>query len=218
MGIRSRAGTCTGRRSARTGRHVRARRLSLPATGFIHSAQALGGTSLHLTFGVHSAIERDIVKAVMKRLESSGWRASLPASWNPGSPEGHAQIQQVVDELREALTRRRASTRQLSARSAGHPATPGADRAAGSRHTGGEPDPADRLRLRHHVNPRTQEQPDKSITLVAAGQRLHVDARQLDALERMLSGEEFAVEDLPLPDDEALDLARRLLLAGIVTA
>jgi len=187
--------------------------------GFIHSAQALGGTSLHLTFGVHSAIERDIVKAVMKRLESSGWRAPLPASWNPGSPEGHAQIQQVVDELREALTHvdvqalANSLHDQRDTLQRPEPIAPLAHATLAANLT-----PADRLRLRHHVNPRTQEQPDKSITLVAAGQRLHVDARQLDALERMLSGEEFAVEDLPLPDDEALDLARRLLLAGIVTA
>ena len=68
--------------------------------GFIHPAQALAGTSLHLTFGVHSAIERDIVKAVMETSRVIRWRLPLPR-WNRSSPEGHAQIQQVVDELRE---------------------------------------------------------------------------------------------------------------------
>ena len=76
----------------------------------------------------------------------------------------------------------------------------------------------DTLRLRHHVNLRTQEHPDKSITLVAAGRRLNVAEQHREALQIVLSGDEFAVGDLPLPDDEALDLARRLLLAGIVMA
>ena len=187
--------------------------------GFIHSAQALGGTSLHLTFGVHAAVERDIVKAVMRRLESSGWRSSLPAGWNPGTTDGHAQIQQVVNDLREAL--RHVDVQALAdslhdqraALQRPEPIAPLAHATLAANLT-----PPDRLRLRHHVNPRTQQHPDKSITLVAAGRRLDVDARHLDALECVLSGDEFAAEDLPLPVDEALDLARRLLEAGIVTA
>ena len=187
--------------------------------GFIHSAQALGGTSLHLTFGLHATIERDVVKAVMNSLESSGWRASLPAGWDPDSTDGQAQIQQLVDELREALTHVDVQALadglhdQRAALQRPEPITPLANAALAGNLTR-----TDTLRLRHHVNLRTQEHPDKSITLVAAGRRLNVAEQHREALQIVLSGDEFAVGDLPLPDDEALDLARRLLLAGIVMA
>ena len=185
-GIRSRAGTCTGRRSARTGRHVRARRLSLPATGIHPLRTGTGGTSLH------PHLRRPLRDRTRHR--EGGDEASRvirvegfsPASWNPGSPEGHAQIQQVVDELRGPDTSTCKHSPTLCTISGTplqrpEPIAPLAHATLAANLT-----PADRLRLRHHVNPRTQEQPDKSITLVAAGQRLHVDARQLDALERML--------------------------------
>ena len=84
--------------------------------------------------------------------------------------------------MRYSDTRRRASTRQLSARSAGHPATPEPIAPLAPATLAANLTRKPTVRLRRHVNPRTQEQPDKSITLVAAGQRLHVDARQLDAL------------------------------------
>lgn len=47
--------------------------------GWIHSAQALGGTSAHLTFGVHALTRRTLVEAIVDAMVADGpLRESLP--------------------------------------------------------------------------------------------------------------------------------------------
>ncbi|MEZ5184253.1 MAG: cupin domain-containing protein [Candidatus Nanopelagicales bacterium] len=187
--------------------------------GFIHSATALGGTSVHLTFGIHPVIERDVVRSILEVLETSGWRRSMPADWQPGSASGAAQIQAVLDDLAEALNdvdvdavanllhdRRAAQQRP-------EPIAPIAQAEAAA-----SLKPGDAVRLRTHLNARLEAFGADPPTLVASGgRRIPVSVQERPAIERLLAGHTEAIEELPAagPDD-ALELARRLLREGVL--
>ena len=63
--------------------------------GFIHSAEALGGVSIHLTIGIHSHTRHDLVRSLLELAEEDprlrrslplGSTSAIPPSWAPTSP------------------------------------------------------------------------------------------------------------------------------------
>jgi hypothetical protein len=69
--------------------------------GWIHSAEALGGTSVHLTIGVAAYTRADVVQALIGSLgEVAALRSSLPAGLDVSEP---AALQSVVDDTLAAL-------------------------------------------------------------------------------------------------------------------
>ena len=55
--------------------------------GFIHSAEALGGVSIHLTIGIHSHTRHDLVRSLLELAEEDPrLRRSLPLGIDFGDP------------------------------------------------------------------------------------------------------------------------------------
>ncbi len=66
--------------------------------GFIHSATALGGTSIHLTFGIHAVTEAQIVAAMLEQVQNGDWRESMPVGWDP--TDGTEYLAPILERLR----------------------------------------------------------------------------------------------------------------------
>lgn len=75
--------------------------------GWIHSAVALGGTSVHLTIGVSAFTRADVVRALVSSLdEVAALRGSLPLGIDLSDPEAlRPVVDETVAELVRALTR-----------------------------------------------------------------------------------------------------------------
>jgi ribosomal protein L16 Arg81 hydroxylase len=182
--------------------------------GFIHSAQALGGTSVHLTFGIHPVVERDIVETLLKSVQQDGWREALPAGWDPMSADGTSQVKSILAKTQEALAaldvNEVAATlydqRAALQRPAPLPPIAQADAAANL-----SPDTI--LVRRKHLGLRLD---DDSTIVLPGGRRVPIPEPQRDALDMALAGEPFRVDGLPLEVEHGLELSRRLLVAGVV--
>jgi ribosomal protein L16 Arg81 hydroxylase len=196
--------------------------------GWIHSATALGGISIHLTIGVAAYTRADIVReAVARAAESAALRSSLPLGFDPGDTDALRPIvEATIADLVAALGGQTASAEATQAVSA---------RLSAKRRSDTPPAPVRPLAtveaaealdattasgftvaLRPGLAPRvaqTEETvalalPDKTVTLPSAAG---------PAVERILSGSPVAVADLPeLDRDSAVVVASRLLREGIV--
>ena len=71
--------------------------------GFIHSAAALGGTSIHLTFGIHAVTEAQIVAAVLEQVQDSDWRESMPVGWDPMNATEY--LAPILERIRQRIDR-----------------------------------------------------------------------------------------------------------------
>ena len=72
--------------------------------GFIHSAEALGGVSVHLTIGIHSHTRHDLVRSLLELAEEDPrLRRSLPLGVDIGDP---AQLSSDLAATVTALTER----------------------------------------------------------------------------------------------------------------
>ncbi|MGD8167571.1 cupin domain-containing protein [Herbiconiux sp. P16] len=74
--------------------------------GWLHSAEALGGTSVHLTVGVAAYTRADVVRALVSTLgEVPALRSSLPLGIDLSDPEAlRPLVDETVAELVRALT------------------------------------------------------------------------------------------------------------------
>ena len=189
--------------------------------GFIHSAEALGGISIHLTIGIHSHTRHDLVRSLLELAEEDPrLRRSLPLgidvgdplSWAPTSPPRSAalaeQIQAVpASDIAPVMARRsRGSTRPA-------PAGPLAQAQALE---GLSSDTQVSLRSQQAVTIRDD---GERVVLEHPGGNLTFAAEAGDALAALLSGDPIHVGGLPgLDDEEQLELVERLMRAGIVVA
>ena len=185
--------------------------------GYLHSATALGGTSIHLTIGVHSWTRRhvadELVRAALARASrSTQLREALPVGTDlVGEGPGPADVEAVRSALLEALAQVDVSDLATglagAARAAQRPApiAPLAQAEAANALTA-----SSRVALRPHV----------AATLVpAAGGRTVVRSRvgtqtversDLAAVERLLESGAASAAEL------GLELTRALLRAGVV--
>ncbi|GAA4114407.1 hypothetical protein GCM10022415_10300 [Knoellia locipacati] len=190
--------------------------------GYLHSATALGGTSIHLTIGVHAWTRRHLVDAVLRRIgdrltDDVEARRSLPLGAGRSSTSEVAfgddaevvrslvakALQDVtVDEVVEAL----------------RPAVRGAQRAEplgvldlverASRIDGHDDADGTTWRVRRHLAAHWEPVGDAA-TLVSRVGRLRVTADERDAVAEVLDG----IRDTADLDPE---LRRRLALAGLL--
>lgn len=173
--------------------------------GFIHSAEALGGTSVHLTFGIHPVVQKDVARAAMRVLEQGGWQSSMPARWDPTSPAGTAEIESVVKDMLGALAELdidavAAVLHDERARlQRPQPISPIAQAEAAARLA-----PTDRIRLRAHLGARIEP----GALILPDGRRIPIPDAVLD---RLMAGDVISAADLPLA------LGPELLVKGIVT-
>ncbi|KQP57522.1 cupin domain-containing protein [Agreia sp. Leaf283] len=189
--------------------------------GWIHSAEALGDTSVHLTIGMSAFTRADLVAQVIAKTRAdASLRSSLPLGLDLGDPDALAEV------LAETLA-------DLVAAIQSDPVTPAAAAASLARRltniTRPEPvrplatvaglarlDTASvvrwRLGLAGSVTPRGD-----SVSLVAGTRTLTLPDTTLTALEHLLLGESTSVGSLPgLDDEDSIVVCRRLVREGIL--
>jgi ribosomal protein L16 Arg81 hydroxylase len=185
--------------------------------GYLHAATALGGSSIHLTIGVHSWTRRHIVDelvraAVSRASRSPEVRSALPLGTDlAGSGPSAADVEAARAALLDALGQVDASDLVAglagSARAAQRPAPlpPLAQAEAAAALGEGSP-----LTLRAHVAAVLEPAPGARTLLRSRVGTLTLDPRECPAVEELL------VTGSTTAGVVGLELARRLLLHGIV--
>jgi hypothetical protein len=186
--------------------------------GYLHAATALGDVSTHLTFGVHTWTRHALARTMLDRalLDVAGdldVRASLPLGVHVSNP---AEVAPDVELVRARLLQ------AIGGLSADDVAAVLATKSQ----TSGRPDPVGPLAqlrtvqrlnpeteliLRSHLEPRLETH-DDGVRLTTRAGVLELGEEDAPALEMVLVGEPVAAGAL------GLDLARRLLVAGVVVA
>ncbi|MDF2443018.1 MAG: hypothetical protein JWR01_1221, partial [Subtercola sp.] len=195
--------------------------------GWIHSAEALGGTTVHLTIGVAAYTRADVASSLLSVIgETEELRTSLPLGLDFGDAE---QVRPIVEQVlsslqaalaapddRHAAARRveavaSALSRRLAADTRPEPVSPLATvetLASLGSHTV--------VRLRRSLRARLEVAGEK-VRIVAGSKVLTLPAEAGPALERLLAGAPTAVGELPgLDAGSAIVVVRRLLREGVV--
>ncbi|KJV01380.1 MAG: cupin-like domain-containing protein [Rhodococcus sp.] len=195
--------------------------------GWIHSAQALGETTVHLTIGVASFNDYDIAHHTLGALQDvEGLRAPLPAGWDPTDSESVLpHVRRVLGDMRRALDKLDRDPEAL------HRIT---ERVASRYDELVRPEPVrpvrsvaqmgalrgqDSIRLRAGVIARVVRTPE-SAAVVLRDKTVSMPPQCADALELLLEGSPCRLDSLPgLDTDDAVVVGRRLVREGIaVTA
>jgi ribosomal protein L16 Arg81 hydroxylase len=189
--------------------------------GWIHSAEALGDTSVHLTIGMSAFTRADLVAQVIAKTRAdASLRSSLPLGLDLTDPEALASI------LAETLA-------DLVAAVQADPVTPEAAAASLARRltsiTRPEPvrplatvaglarlDPASVVRWRLGLAGSVDAEGD-IVTLTAGSRTLSLPVVAHSALDHLLLGEPTAVGELPgLDEGDAIVVCRRLVREGVL--
>ncbi|MGU3411540.1 cupin domain-containing protein [Microbacterium sp. M1A1_1b] len=189
--------------------------------GYLHSATALGGTTIHLTIGMPAVTRSDLARVLVERaLRSDALRASLPLGIDLGDPEQIAtEVRAAADDLVAALT----TTEDPSPAVA---ATVGARFARSTR-----PEPVrplhtvevaaaltgtDRVRWREGL-PADVRTEGAQVAITLPRTTVRLPAVCSDALHALSDGTIHAVGTLPgLDEDDAVVVVRRLLREGVL--
>ena len=188
--------------------------------GWLHSAEALAGRSLHLTVGVRALTRYALVEELLGlAVADQRLRASLPFGLDVGDPDGLApELADTVAALRDWLLT--ADPAEVAARlrdrdwPAARPApiSPLAqlDFVAGL-------GPDSRITVREGLRWRLTDDGPEHVLLRLVGRTLRFPAYCGPAVRAVLGGGTHRVGDLPLDDDpDRLVLARRLLAEALV--
>ena len=184
--------------------------------GFLHSAEALGAVSAHLTVGIHVVTRQALVEALLADVSNDAeLRKSLPVGIDLTdggaiAEDLEATVEALVRGLRssgpESVARRLSET--LSTATRPSPIAPLEQVAAADRL-----EPSTRVQLRAGL-PIRLEETNGTIIVHVHGERLDVDAAHGEALARLLEGEPCSIESLGGDPDSLAELVRRLLLHG----
>ena len=187
--------------------------------GTIHSAQALGETSIHITIGVHPLTRYQLARFLLDAVQDDpALRASLPMGTDLADPDVLApHLAATVDALRAALgdvpgsrIAGRLGT-NLMQRTRPEAIGPLAQLVAVDTLTTQTPlrrRGALRLRLEHD---------DQRLKIVLLDRTIDLPASTSDAVKVAISAQVFTPADLPgLDADEQLTLTRRLLRDGVL--
>ncbi|WP_291037417.1 cupin domain-containing protein [Herbiconiux sp.] len=209
--------------------------------GWIHSATALGGTSVHLTVGMSAYTRADVVRALVSTLGAhESLRGSLPLGLDWADAEAvRPVVEEVVAEMVTALTGGGAGARDGADASAGA----GAQGALVSRTlarrfaeaTRPEPvaplatidaiaalGPASVVRWRGSLAARVESLPGDggasgTVRIVTPSKSLTLPEEAEAAVRRLHEGGAVPLEELPgLDDADAIVVVRRLLREGIL--
>jgi bifunctional lysine-specific demethylase and histidyl-hydroxylase NO66 len=193
--------------------------------GYLHSAEALGQISAHLTIGVHSVTRYAVAEQTLDLVRTlatadPGLRHALPLGVDLADPAAlEDDVAAVVTSLKgwldradpaEIVDRLRART---WSRVRPEPVAPLAQATAAAALDAGTV-----LRLRRRLRIALREGTDGRVLLIG-GRRTHeFPAGARAALAELIRADELKVGDLPgLPPDEQLTLARRLVTESIAT-
>jgi len=188
--------------------------------GWLHSAEALGHRSLHLTLGVRALTRYAVVEELLALAAGDArLRATLPYAVDVADPETiEPELTETVEALRDWLTSVEPAeiAERLRARdwpsTRPEPVSPLAqlDFAAGL-------GPDDQLRVREGLRWQLTEDGPDHVVLRLVGRTMRFPATCASSLRIALGGELVRVGDLPLEDDaDRLVLARRLLNEALV--
>ncbi|MET0896460.1 MAG: cupin domain-containing protein [Mycobacterium sp.] len=192
--------------------------------GWVHAAQALDTTSIHLTIGVAATTPLDVARAVLDQLSATeDFRSPLPLGVNPVDHDDVAAttakvIAQLVTHLRDnAETLATAATAQLISRHGSRTraeevrplaalrAADGADRA--------------RVRWRRGLNATLTQEPDGRVALGLPDKTMRFPAQCFAAVQELVRGGDTAADALPgLDSVDGAVLIRRLLREGVLVA
>jgi ribosomal protein L16 Arg81 hydroxylase len=191
--------------------------------GWIHSAEALGGVSVHLTIGVAAYTRHDVVQeAVARAADTAELRASLPLGFDPSDLSAVAPVvEQAVEALIAALADPSAreavaaavSDRLRRRRRSDSPAAPVRPLATIAAAAGMGPDTVVVVRPGLGADVTVEVE---TVTVRLATKKVALPIAARDAVEVLLSGRPVAVGALPLDERSAVVVARRLLREGIV--
>ncbi|GID75080.1 hypothetical protein Ade02nite_37210 [Paractinoplanes deccanensis] len=188
--------------------------------GWLHSAEAQGSRSLHLTIGVRAMTRYAMVEELLGlALNDARLRATLPYGVDVSDPEAlEPELTETVEALRDWLSTVEPAevAERLRARdwpsARPEPVSPLAqlDFAAGL-------GPDDEIRAREGLRWRLADDGAEHVVLRLVGRTMRFPAFCAPALRLALGGEPIRVGDLPLEDDaDRLVLARRLLNEALV--
>ena len=185
--------------------------------GWLHSATALGGVSVHLTIGVHVwtrwHLADELVSLALRSVSTDpDLRASLPVGVDVGSV---SDVGKEVEVVRAALVAalQSAPAQQVAAAlddrwrgaSRAEPIGPLAQVATAELLV-----PETRLRLREHLAARLDHQQDGTVRLVSRAGVFTASGDDATAVADLMAG------GYRRADVIGMDLARRLLRAGVV--
>jgi hypothetical protein len=186
--------------------------------GFLHSAEALGDVSAHLTVGIHVVTRQALVEALLAETQSeANLRRSLPVGLDLGSAGA------LSEDLAETIDLLVAGLRSVDAEAV-------AERIAAELATASRPAPiaplgqveaADRVdastvvRLRAGLSARLEDTAS-GVALRAQGASLSLEPEHAGAVGRLLDGEPWRLDSLPGDSDAVAELVRRLLVRGVV--
>ena len=186
--------------------------------GFLHSAEALGDVSAHLTVGIHVVTRHALVETLLAEAEDvTELREALPVGLDLSAPntlddDVATTIDLLVDRLRnvtpETVTSRLVQTLAGSMRPA--PISPLAQAAAAD---AVEADTRVRLRRGLEVRRVTSE---TGVELCLPGETVKLDASLEDAVATLLEDDSCVVDALPGDPDAVRGLVRTLLVRGVV--
>jgi len=199
--------------------------------GWIHSATALGGISIHLTIGVAAYTRHDIVReAIARAADDAALRASLPLGFDPADTDALRPIveatvtdliaalvgsgERITDSVSDALTARRRTD------SPAGPVRPlGTIEAANAldSQTASSVSVTLRSGLTPALSPDHDGDDDGPVRIHLPAKTVTLPGAARSAVERILAGAPVLVSDLPgLDVESAVVVARRLLREGVV--
>ena len=198
--------------------------LYLPS-GWLHSAVARSGTSIHLTVGVAALTGADVVRELVAEISRDPeLRAPLPISGTDAGPDVlDRAVQQVTAAFARALDAQRAGD--------GQPRTADAVRRSLQRMSKPEPvAPLATLAAANDLSPKTVVRLPDGLTakvdvdadgvhLTADGQALRLPAECEMAVRALTSGDRIWAGALPgLDEADSLVVTRRLLRSGLLVS
>jgi ribosomal protein L16 Arg81 hydroxylase len=180
--------------------------------GWIHSATALGGTSIHLTIGVAALTRWDIVGELVAGLKNDpALRASLPVGLGDVEAAVADAVEAITASLREsadAASVARALDRKVQASTRPEPVRPiSTVERLGS---------LERVRWRKGWGA-SLERTDAEIRIVGHAKTVSLPLEAAAAVEALVTGAPYDASALPgLDRDSSLVVARRLVREGIL--
>jgi ribosomal protein L16 Arg81 hydroxylase len=188
--------------------------------GTVHSAKALGDTSIHLTVGVHPLTRYQLVRFLLDAVQDDAeLRASLPMDAELADPDvlsPHlaatvAALHAALERVPAARVAERLGT-NLMQRTRPEPIGPLAQLAAADALASDT-----RLRLRGALRLRVVVDGGERVKLVLLDRTIELPASTADAVELVVAGSAFTPAELPgLEPEEQLTLTRRLVREGVL--
>ncbi|MCO8270041.1 cupin domain-containing protein [Actinoplanes sp. TRM 88003] len=188
--------------------------------GWLHSAEAQGTRSLHLTFGVRALTRYAVVEELLTlAADDARLRATLPYAMDVSDPDAiEPELTETVEALREWLNTVEPAevAARLRARdwpsARPEPVSPLAQLDFAAALTAG-----DEVRAREGLRWQLNEDGPDHVALRLVDRTMRFPSYCAPALRAALAGAAVRVADLPLDDDaDRLVLARRLLKEALV--